>query len=179
MQEEETTAKVDTKKSKRIKIKKPKKKVKREKQPAVEEETRTVVVEDPEEIQRRKDEEERKRKKEEARPLTAAEIQAILGEDAEVPTDANWVKGAQRRNCVRDGTTDPGRSRTRRMTQQRGRSVTATGAFASTNNPPSLFLLDYHRIDMLGFEEIAIRDPIGYGRLGKAFQPNGRISCLL
>lgn len=69
----------------RIKIKKPKNKKKRA-QPKV----------DPEEERLQREEEERKRKKEEARPLTAAEVKAILGEEEFGSEPTNWVRRSAR-----------------------------------------------------------------------------------
>lgn len=53
---------------------------------------------DPEEEERRAAEE-GKRKKEEAKPLTAAEIRAILGEDFDFTPSSHWVRRSSRQPC--------------------------------------------------------------------------------
>lgn len=51
------------------------------------------------EEEERKAAEEGKRKKEEAKPLTAAEIRAIIGEDFEVAPSSHWVRRSSRQPC--------------------------------------------------------------------------------
>ena len=74
---------------------------------------------------------------------------------------------ARSRKRARDGD-DPGRPLTRSATQQ-GRQRAASGDSenpATTSPMPSL---GFGRIDVVDFEDIDIRDPIGYGKRGTSF----------
>jgi len=75
------------------------------------------------------------------------------------------MKEARGRKRARDGT-DPGRQHTRNTTRQSGQGASGVEATTETSLTRSL---DSRRIDMVDFEEIDIRDPIGYGKRGTSF----------